>query len=208
MNFENMKIQPFLDELASDSPAPGGGSVAALCGSLAAGLVSMVANLTIGKEKYKDNWEMMEVVLVKSEELRNKFVELMNKDTESFNIFMAAIKMPKATNEEITARKKAMGDASKLATEIPLQTLEACVELSEVSLLAARYGNPNTASDAGSAAILAEAAGKAASYNIRINLPGLTDETFAADYKARMSDALDAIKNKSAETSDFMDRLF
>ena len=125
MTFEKMQIQEFIDELASNSPAPGGGSVAALCGSLGSALVSMVANLTIGKEKYKDNWEAMEAVIAKSEPLRAKFVDLMNKDTESFNVFMAAMKMPKDTDEEKAARRQAMADASKLATEIPLCTLEA-----------------------------------------------------------------------------------
>jgi len=90
MKFERMEIRAFLDELASDSPAPGGGSVAALCASLGSALVSMVANLTIGKEKYKDSWQIMEDVVSKSESLRFKFVDLMNKDTESFNSFMAA----------------------------------------------------------------------------------------------------------------------
>ena len=86
MKFEEMKVQEFIDELASNSPAPGGGSVAALGGSLGAGLVSMVCNLTIGKEKYKENWTVMEGVLAKSEAIRAKFIDLMNKDTESFNV--------------------------------------------------------------------------------------------------------------------------
>ena len=205
MNFEKMEIQAFLDELASNSPAPGGGSVAALCGSLGSGLVSMVSSLTIGKEKYRDNWAVMEGIKVKSEGLRAEFIGLMNEDTESFNIFMAAMKMPKATEEEKAARKKAMGEASKTATEIPLRTLEACAELSAIAVTAAKHGNPNTASDAGSAALLAEAAGKAAAYNVRINLPGVSDEAFADACRARMSEALDEISRCSIQTSDIMD---
>lgn len=194
MKFERMEIRAFLDELASDSPAPGGGSVAALCASLGSALVSMVANLTIGKEKYKDSWQIMEDVVSKSESLRFKFVDLMNKDTESFNSFMAAMKLPKATEEEKCIRKKAMGEASKLATEVPLLTLEACVEVCELAYLAAKDGNTNTISDAGSAALISEAAGRAAAYNVKINLPGVTDESFAADFKARMKDALKQLK--------------
>ena len=207
MTFEKMQIQEFIDELASNSPAPGGGSVAALCGSLGSALVSMVANLTIGKEKYKDNWEAMEAVIAKSEPLRAKFVDLMNKDTESFNVFMAAMKMPKDTDEEKAARRQAMADASKLATEIPLCTLEACAEVSAIALQAAKFGNPNTASDAGSAALLADAAGKAASYNVRINLPGIKDEAFAALCKERMASALDEINRNSLLSSDLMDEV-
>ena len=192
-----MEIQSFLDELASDSPAPGGGSVAALCGSLAAALVSMVCSLTIGKEKYRESWAVMEGIKVKSEALRAKFVTLMNEDTESFNIFMAAMKMPKTTDEEKAARRKAMGEASKTATEIPLRTLEACAELSAIAVTAAERGNPNTASDAGSAA----------AYNVRINLPGISDEVFADACRARMSEALDEISRCSKNTSDLMGKM-
>ena len=206
MKFERMEIRAFIDELASDSPAPGGGSVAALCASLGAALVSMVANLTIGKEKYMDSWQVMEDTVGKSESLRFKLVDLMNRDTESFNSFMAAMKMPKATEEEKCARKKAMGEASKLATEVPLLTLEACVEVAELACLAARDGNTNTISDAGSAALIAEAAGKAAAYNVKINLPGVTDESFAADFKARMEDALEQLKMNAQKTSDILDK--
>ncbi len=206
MKFERMEIRAFLDELASDSPAPGGGSVAALCASLGSALVSMVANLTIGKEKYKESWQLMEDVVGKSESLRFKFVELMNRDTESFNTFMAAMKMPKAKEEEKCIRKKAMGEASKLATEIPLLTLEACVEMAELAYLAAKNGNTNTISDAGSAALIAEAAGKAAAYNVKINLPGITDETFAADFKARMTEALLQLSISADKTTDILDK--
>ena len=206
MKFERMEIRAFLDELASDSPAPGGGSVAALCASLGSALVSMVANLTIGKEKYKESWQLMEEVVGKSESLRFKFVELMNRDTESFITFMAAMKMPKATEEEKCIRKKAMGEASKLATEVPLLTLEACVEMTELAYLAAKNGNTNTISDAGSAALIGEAAGKAAAYNVKINLPGVTDETFAADFKARMTEALQQLGINADKTTDILDK--
>ncbi|MDD4160229.1 MAG: cyclodeaminase/cyclohydrolase family protein [Synergistaceae bacterium] len=205
MKFEKMEIRAFLDELASDSPAPGGGSVAALCASLSAALVSMVANLTIGKEKYKENWSVMEEVAEKSESLRFKFVDLMNEDTESFNTFMAALKMPKATEEEKCLRKKAMGEASKLATEIPLLTLEACVEVAELAYSAAKNGNANTISDAGSAALIAEAAGRAAAYNVKINLPGVTDATFAGDFRMRMTEALHQLKINADKTSEILD---
>ena len=206
MKFERMEIRAFLDELASDSPAPGGGSVAALCASLGSALVSMVATLTIGKEKYKDSWQIMEDVVSKSESLRFKFVDLMNKDTESFNSFMAAMKLPKATEEEKCIRKKAMGEASKLATEVPLLTLEACVEVCELAYLAAKDGNTNTISDAGSTALISEAAGRAAAYNVKINLPGVTDESFAADFKARMEDALKQLKANAEKTTEILDK--
>jgi glutamate formiminotransferase/formiminotetrahydrofolate cyclodeaminase len=172
---------------------------------MGAALVSMVANLTIGKEKYKESWQLMEDVVGKSESLRFQFIDLMNKDTESFNVFMTALKMPKETEDEKCSRKKAMGEASKLATEIPLLTLESCVEMAELAYLAAKNGNTNTISDAGSAALIAEAAGRAAAYNVKINLPGVTDESFAADFKARMEDALDQLSINAEKTTDILD---
>lgn len=205
MNFEDMTVGGFIDELASNSPAPGGGSVAALCGSLSAGLTSMVGNLTIGKEKYKENWDSMQKVFDISEKLREDFVRLMNDDTDSFNLFMAAMKMPKGTDEEKAARRAAMAEASKTTTEVPLLTLETCAEAAKLACEAASLGNPNAASDAGSAALLAEAAGKAASYNVRINLPGVKDEAFAADCRARMDEALKTIDEFSAKTAAKME---
>lgn len=196
MKFEEMKLSAFIDELASDSPAPGGGSVAALCGALAAGLTVMVGSLTVGKEKYRDNWDIMERITKDSNELRAEFVRLMNEDTESFNKYMAALKMPKATDEEKSARKAAMAEAAKGATDVPLRTLEACEKTAALALTAAENGNPNAASDAGCAALIADAAAKSASYNVRINLPGIKDEEFAADVRWRMERAL-------AETAEY-----
>lgn len=205
MKFEEMTVGAFIDELASNSPAPGGGSVAALCGSLASGLTSMVGNLTVGKEKYKDNWAAMEKVFKESEILRASFVKLMNDDTESFNVFMAAMKMPKDTDEQKAARRAAMAEASKTVTDVPLRTLEACAVAARLACEAASFGNPNAASDAGSAALLADAAGKAASYNVRINLPGVKDEVFAAECRMRMAKALEEIAGYSAKTAAKME---
>ncbi|MDL2298698.1 cyclodeaminase/cyclohydrolase family protein [Synergistaceae bacterium OttesenSCG-928-D05] len=207
MTFEKQTIQEFLNTLASDAPAPGGGSVAALGGALGAALVTMVASLTIGKEKYKDNWPKIEEILKKSEPLRTEFVKLMNEDTESFNSFMAAMKMPKDTEEQKAARRDAMADASKLATAVPLRTLERCVEMAQLAVDAMKYGNTNAASDAGSAALLAEAAGKAAAYNVRINLPGIKDEAFAEDAKTRVRNALDKLMRASKEIEDGMNEI-
>ena len=165
----------------------------------------MVGNLTVGKEKYKDNWETMEKVFKESEALRAEFVKLMNDDTDSFNVFMAAMKMPKETDEQKAARKAAMAEASKTATDVPLRTLEACAGAAKLACEAASFGNPNAASDAGSAALLADAAGKAASYNVRINLPGVKDEVFAAECRARMAKALEEIAAYSVKTAAKME---
>lgn len=205
MKFEETTIKAFIDELASNSPAPGGGSVAALCGSLAAGLEAMVANLTLGKEKYRTGWDKMNKVLEEGEKLRAEFINLMNEDTESFNLFMQALKMPKETEEQKASRKAAMGEASKAATAVPLRTLESCVKAAELSFTAAKYGNSNAVSDAGVAALLAEAAGKAASYNVKINLPGITDEAFAEECRERMEKALAEVVKHADETAKLVE---
>ncbi|MDY2984450.1 MAG: cyclodeaminase/cyclohydrolase family protein [Synergistes jonesii] len=205
MKFEETTIKAFIDELASNSPAPGGGSVAALCGSLAAGLEAMVANLTLGKEKYRTGWDKMNKVLEEGEKLRAEFISLMNEDTESFNLFMQALKMPKETEEQKASRKAAMGEASKAATAVPLRTLENCVKAAELSFAAAKYGNSNAVSDAGVAALLAEAAGKAASYNVKINLPGIADEAFAKECRERMEKALAEVVKHADETAKLVE---
>ena len=205
MEFEETTIKAFIDELASNSPAPGGGSVAALCGSLAAGLEAMVANLTLGKEKYRTGWDKMHKVLEEGEKLRAEFISLMNEDTESFNLFMQALKMPKETEEQKASRKAAMGEASKAATAVPLRTLESCVKAAELSFTVAKYGNSNAVSDAGVAALLAEAAGKAASYNVKINLPGIADEAFTKECRERMEKALAEVVKHADETAKLVE---
>ena len=205
MKFEDFKVGEFLDELASDSPAPGGGSVAAGCGALGAALVSMVSSLTIGREKHRDRWPLREEVRSKSESLRSEFVKLMNDDTDAFNAFIAATKMPKGTAEEGEARSAAIQRASKAVTEIPLRVLELSAEAASLAVKAASSGNPNAASDAGCAALLSEAAGKSAAYNVRINLPGIKDEGFASAARLRMKSALDSMSKSCDKTRAVMD---
>ena len=205
MRFEEMTIKAFSDELASNSPAPGGGSAAALCGLLAAALESMVSNLTLGKEKYKDGWEEMGKVLEGSKKLHADFINLMNEDTESFNLFMKALKMPKDTDEQKAARRAAMAEASKAATAVPLRTLESCAKTAALSVAAAKKGNPSAVSDAGVAALFAEAAAKAAAYNVKINLPGIKDEAFAKECRDRMEKALADAGKYAAETAAFVE---
>ncbi|MDR1966356.1 MAG: cyclodeaminase/cyclohydrolase family protein [Synergistaceae bacterium] len=207
MAFASGTVKKFLDDLASDSPAPGGGSVAALGGALGAGLVSMVSRLTVGREKYRGNWEAMEAILSESEPLREKLAFLMDEDTKSFNALMAALKLPKESEAEKSARREAIEDASKASTEVPLATLEACAGIAKLASNAARLGNPNAASDAGSAALLAEAAGKAAAYNVRINLPGIKDAAFVSKARERMKRALGEISQSCLDAYEEMDRI-
>jgi len=190
MKLSEMKIDEFVKELASDSPAPGGGSVAALSGSLGAALVSMVSALTVGKEKYRDNREVMEKAGEEARELQTRLLELMEEDTKAFNAYMAALKLPKETEEQKARRKEAIQEATKGAIDVPLKTLEACRDVAALAETACKKGNQNAVSAAGTAAIMAQAAGKAAAYNVKINLMGLKDETLAAKVRREMENLM------------------
>ena len=196
MKLSDLTVKGFVEELASDSPAPGGGSVAALAGSLGAALSAMVAGLTVGKEKYKENWEIMEKVQAEGTALQNRFLELMEEDTEAFNGFMDAMKLPKSTDEEKAARSQAMQEATKKAIMVPFETMKQCAAMIKLADIASTKGNPNAVTDAGSAAVLARAAAVAASYNVKINLMGLKDEAFATKIRSEMEETL-----KNIETS-------
>ena len=205
MKLTDYTIEKFIAELASDSPAPGGGSVAALCGALGAALASMVANLTVGREKYKDSEEAMRRVLAQASGLHADFLALIDKDTAAFNAYMAARKLPKETDAEKTARAEAIERATQNATTVPLRTLEACVPLAELAREAAACGNPNALSDAGVAALLATATAKSAAYNVRINLPGIKDGDFAEGCRTRMAAALSEVDRLTREVETKME---
>ncbi len=183
----NLTVKDFIDELASDSPAPGGGSVAALCGSLAAGLTAMVGNLTTGKYKFKNSEERsayqenearMLTMAWEAQQMKKQLLEAIDKDTEAFNGYMAAMKLPKKKEEDKKKRSIAIQKAIKNATLVPLHTMKLCWEVIVLTETAAKYGNQNAVSDAGVSAITALTGVKGAYLNVRINLPGVKDEEF------------------------------
>ncbi|MBN2017605.1 MAG: glutamate formimidoyltransferase [Candidatus Cloacimonetes bacterium] len=202
----NLKVNEFVDELASDSPAPGGGSVAALCGSLAAGLTSMVGNLTQGKYKfknseeriaYKENEARMLTMAWEAQQLKKHLLIAIDTDTEAFNTYMAAMKLPKKTDEEKKIRSTEIQKAIKNATQVPLHTMKLCWEVIVLAETAAKYGNQNALSDAGVAAITALTATKSAYFNVLINLPGVKDE----DFKKKIREEADNTLNQAIELS-------
>ena len=174
----SLDLQAFADEVSMDSPAPGGGSVAALCGALSAALSSMVANLTYGKKDYEESGEDMKRVAVRAQELKDELLRAVDLDTRAFNKFMEAFRLPKGTEEQNREREAAVEEASKGATLVPLGVLSAAAELIELAEVVAREGLRNSLSDAGVAGLTAQAAGEGAYYNVRINLPGIKDERF------------------------------
>jgi formiminotetrahydrofolate cyclodeaminase len=169
-------LTDFLSDLASDAPTPGGGSVAALAGALGAALTSMVANLTLGRKKYADVEPDIKALLAKTEALRLELTELMGEDAAAFDKVMAAMKLPKDTEEEKARRTEALEAALTDAAMVPLAVMEKCVAVLGFAGEAAEKGNRNAVSDAGVAALMARAGAHAAKLNVLINLGWIKSE--------------------------------
>jgi len=183
-------IQPFLDELAGGTPTPGGGSAAAAVGAMGAALVSMVCNLTLGKEKFTDVEAQIKDTLAQAEALRTELTQLIDEDAAAFNTVMAAFRLPKTTDEEKATRSEAIQTATRKATLTPLATARACAKVIELGQLAAEKGNPNAISDVGAGVIFAQAGLKAAALNVLINLPSIKDEAFVSTHRAELDHIL------------------
>jgi formiminotetrahydrofolate cyclodeaminase len=171
-------INSFLDELASSSPAPGGGSVAALAGALGAALTSMVCNLTIGKKKYADVEDEMKKILVQAEELRAQFTTLVETDAAAFNKVIEAFGLPKDSDAQKALRAAAIRAATKEATLVPLEVMKHCIDGLALAQNVAAKGNINSVSDAGVSALMLNAACESAALNVKINLNGMGDDQF------------------------------
>lgn len=180
----------FLDKLASRSPEPGGGSVSALVGALGAALVSMVGNLTLGKEKYTAVQDKVEEMLETSEKLRGELQGLIQKDTEVYASVSAAFKLPRETEEQKAERTARVQEALKLATEVPFEIAEKCLEVARLSETAAEIGNVGAVSDAGVAVLLAEAAAQSAALNVKINVNSIEDRAFTSEKWDRIREIL------------------
>ena len=194
----SMPVNSFLSELASSSPAPGGGSVAALAGALGAALSSMVCNLTIGKERYADVEDEMKDVLRMSEKLRRKLLKLVDKDTEAFNDVIKAFKMPKDTEEEKKVRSKAIQAGYKKAAMVPFETAEVCGKILDLAEVIAEKGNRSSVTDAAVSALMADAGVESAILNVKINLGSIKDEVFVKD----MVSKLDKLEKESRFKKD------
>ncbi len=198
MKLVGMSVEGFLGELASGSPAPGGGSAAALAGAVAAALCGMVARLTGGREKLRDAWPAMAVMREEADRLRARLAALVDEDAEAFNAVMAAQRLPRATEAEKAARSAAMAAASLRAARVPLETLAAMGPLARLAGIAVESGSPGCVTDAGAAAAIIGAAARAAAYNVRVNLPSLADPVervrMDAEAEAALAAAWDAVQ--------------
>lgn len=188
---KDMTLSQFADSVASNAPVPGGGSVAAVCGTLSAALSEMVANLTTGKKKYAQHESEMNEIKEKAMLLRNKLIDYIEKDSIAYNKVMEAYKLPKDTDEEKIIRKQAIEESSKLAAAIPLEVACASYEILTLTEAVVMRGNSNAVTDGLVAAMLARTAVLSAILNVRINLDSIEDRDFVYQY-VQKSDELEA----------------
>jgi formiminotetrahydrofolate cyclodeaminase len=191
MDIKSSSVQAFLDELASSSATPGGGAAAALAGAASAALIGMVCSLTVGRPRFAAAEDEVRAALAQAETLRGQLVALAEADTGAFNQVMAAYRLPKDGDEQRSARQTAIQAALKQATQVPLKTAIACAAaLRLVGRIIAAI-NPNALSDAGTAAVLAEAGLRGAQFNVAVNLAGIQDAEFVQEARQALAQALE-----------------
>jgi glutamate formiminotransferase/formiminotetrahydrofolate cyclodeaminase len=206
MTLTELDLKGFARELAGDSPAPGGGSVAALAGGLAAALCAMVSRLTLGRDKYKGAAQDMEMVRQKADAASARLLALVDEDAAAYNKVSAAFRMPKGTDEEKAARSEAIQEATKAAASTPLDTLRTTADLCDLCRLAVEKGNPNCITDAGVAAQLIRAAAKGAAYNVQINLSSIKDAVFREHLAKETDELLRRVLEESADLEERVER--
>lgn len=189
----------FAEETASESPAPGGGSVSAYLGALAASLATMVANLSSHKAGWDDQWETFSQWAEKGQRIKDELLHLVDEDTNAFNKIMNAFGLPKKTDEEKAARTAAIQEATKYATEVPFRTMNKAYEAFDLISAMVEIGNPNSVTDAGVGALCARSAVMGAGLNVRINASSLHDEAFKSDILAKTGDLEQKAQQQEAE---------
>lgn len=181
----NMKLNAFADETASESPAPGGGSISAYAGALGISLATMVANLSASKKGWEERWREFSDWAEKGQAIKNQLLNLVDEDTKAFNKIMEAFSLPKTTDVEKAERKNAIQAATKFAIEIPFKVMQLSYESMAIIKAMAENGNPNSVSDAGVGALCARAAVMGAFLNVKINAAGYDDKSFVNDVIAK-----------------------
>lgn len=189
-SLNNLTVRQFVDELSTDSPAPGGGSAAALSGSIAAGLVAMVANLTVGKKGYESVFDEMKNISISAQKLKDELLLLVDEDTNAFNKLMEAIRLPKKSEEEISKRNKLIEETTLYASEVPLRTMEKSFEVLSLAKIVSEKGNKNSNSDAGVAILLSRSAIKGGAMNVEINLKELQESEQKKTIQNKMENIL------------------
>ncbi len=193
-------LESLLERIASPFPTPGGGTVSALCGALSVALSRMVANLAVGKEGYEAAQSKLAEIESRGKALQSRLLALADEDAKAYDGVIAAMRLPKKTDPERAKRVEAMQAAYRQATDVPLETMQACSEALGLALLAAQKGNRSAVTDAGVAALTAEAGLRAAGLNVRINLSALRDNKFRARIEDRLATILTEASRVAHET--------
>ncbi len=201
---KDMTLAAFVDQLSLESPAPGGGSVAAVAGALSAGLTSMVANLTHAKKGFELLKGVMSDLAERAQRLKDELLTAVDEDTQAFNLVLEARRMPKDSEEARTSRVRAILEANRRATLVPLKVLGKAQQALELAALAVEKGNPSSLSDAGVAGLAARAAAEAAYYNVLTNLAGIDDENFRRDVKQEADGTVEAVRRSADNLHDLV----
>jgi glutamate formiminotransferase/formiminotetrahydrofolate cyclodeaminase len=201
----DMTVEDFANETASESPAPGGGSISATMGALGSSLGTMVANLSSHKRGWDDRWEEFSDWAEKGKYYQDQLLKMVDEDTHAFNKIMDAFGLPKKTKEDEAARNKAIQEATKYAIEVPFKVMQLCYDSMEVNMAMAEFGNPNSVSDAGVGAIAALAGVKGAFLNVKINASDLEDKEFVKDIIAKGEKLLKDAAAKQKEILDIVE---
>lgn len=192
---KNMTLVKFVDELASNSPVPGGGSVAAVSGALGAALSEMVANLTIGKKKYVEVEEEMKELAAKATVLRNKLLDDIQRDSDSYDKVIAAYKLPKENEEQAAARQNEIQESLKIAASVPFDIAKTAFEIMPLAQTVVEKGNSNAVTDGLVASMMSRTAVLSALLNVKINLSSINDESFVNELKEKVVE----LENKAIE---------
>jgi formiminotetrahydrofolate cyclodeaminase len=202
--FRDLTVQAFVDRLASGEPVPGGGSAAAIAGSLGAALVSMVAALSEGRQRYEEHAALHAEVGLAARALADRFLLLADEDAVAYAGFGSATRLPKETASEREARAAAIRQAARAASQVPFRTVEACLETVGLAEALAGRSNRNASSDLEVASLLAVAASHAAAANVYVNLPAIEDEPAARDLLDRTDRLVDEIDRLADRTRELV----
>jgi methenyltetrahydrofolate cyclohydrolase len=200
--FGDLTLSAFVDRLASSEPVPGGGSASAVAGSLAAALVAMVASLSRDRPRYAAHTALHDQAEATGHRLASRLLQIADEDAAAYAVFGAAMKLPRDTPDQLAERKAAISRAAQRAAEIPLDCVNACLDVVATAEALAGRSNQNASSDLHVASMLAEAAARGAAANVLVNLPSVDDQDFVSEAMVRVNDLVDEVARLADQTRE------